>query len=1305
MMKQLNYAYLSLQRKRAAVKGDGEMNAENRTSYEPNHYIDSESAPGGVIVYYADGDEEIIHVNQYVIDLLECDSFDDFMQFTGGSFRDFVYREDIGAAEDSIWGQVASQGNFDHIFYRVKTKTGRLVQIEDFGRLVETPDSRPVFNVFIVEMKEWGTVDWLTGLPTMSRFHNLANLEAQRMRERGERPVTIALDFMGLKTFNSQYGRTEGDRLLSGFADVLRKHFGYEACSRFSEDHFYALSMEEGIQGRINNLFADAANCNGGKVLPLRVGLYACDPDDDIVEVGFDRARFACDLDRKTWQSHAVWFSDELKAKEDFRTYVCEHLDEAIAKQWLRPYYQGIVRASTGVICGEEALARWTDPVYGELCAEAFIPYLEEAGLLQRVDMHIIECVFQDMLAKRRTQTPIVPVSVNISLSDVGKIDLAREIVQRADALGVSRSLLRVEFTESSLSEGSDKLRAQIQALHAEGIEVWLDDFGSGYSSLSTLREYSFDLIKISESFIEDINNEKARNLMRAIVKSAGKQGIGTLAKGVETEEQDRFLASIGCNMLQGFYYTTANPVGVIMGRCRSGEGLPREDMTEFAYWNTVGTVDLSDPTSTTDDYDVDGNPLSEFPAGVMELRGDTWNVLRANDAYREFLYSSGITEVSSARFSTIVPKYTIDADFVAATERCRRSGRWERVGGRLEYGLGLQFYVRPIASSRDADAFAIASVPNTLGTALGTYGDVPVAYAVLRVDLNARGDAAVDAEYIFANSVFCEWTNRSQEEVPGSSFTARVARDEADEWLSRFYRAVETQESVHDVDYSPTLGHWLSYDVAPSPVRNCVVFAFSFADKEGRERQEMMIGLGTSDMIIRVTDMLNRVSDYDAAMNRVLQIISETIRPKRLFILERKGDTTSFSYEWCAPGVSPLIKTLPDLPSAELDRWRKAARQSSVIAVSDVEQLKSVSDRVYQYLKNLGVSRLFFVTLYAGGQIVGYLSATDYELHEELDIRRLIETTATAISARIANKRLLEELERTGTHDGLTRLLNRRGIDLAIETELHGNPDRPFVLALIDVDDFKTLNDVHGHAVGDEALQTLARILTTTFSENCVLGRNGGDEFLVMLFDDEVERAEALFTSITQSRLNYFFKGKHYQASISIGYVEHPAQAETLEAAYTMADVALYSVKLSGKANCQKYSSAFELQYRSSLAFSSRALTEKAPNGVLVLDANDTDTVLYANSQFTKLVGCDGFSEFMRYADGQLSNVVYPNDRARVRSMHLVDKALTREDAPHRCEFRLVSKMGEIHDIVANSRLVDMDQIGEVFYMSLVEK
>ena len=1279
------------------------MSNVDAEEYQHTMMLDSEYAPGGVIVYYADGDEEIIHVNQYVIDLFECDSTDEFMQLTGGTFRGFVYGEDIDSTEDSIWGQVEKHDNLDHIFYRIKTKSGNLVNIQDFGRLVRTSNGRPVFHVFIIEMKAIGYVDWLTGLPAMRRFHHLAHMRAESMRGRGEQPVAIALDLIGLKAYNAQYGRDEGDQLLCTFADLLRKHFGSEACSRFGEDHFYAFTHNEGVEERLSSLFDDFRTVNDGRTLPVRVGAYLCRDGDDIVAIGFDRAKLACDLDKKTWHSHVMWFNEDMRAEEQLRIYVLEHIDEAIEKGWVQPHYQAIMRAATGAICGEEALARWIDPVHGPLMPNQFIPVLEESELLQKIDLHMISNVIADMKTKQEAGIVLVPVSINISLRDLGQIDIANEVALRADEAGIPHNLLRIEFTESAASADIDFFKAQVERIHAAGFEVWLDDFGSGYSSLNMLQEYDFDLIKLDMEFARHVDNHKAREILTGVVRSAGRLGVGTLAEGVETEEQVRFLEGIGCSLLQGFYFSRPIPLSEVVAIATSPQANTRERREEFEYWNEVDAVDLVDPTSHVEGRAVDGTQLSEFPAGVMEVRGDTWRLLRSNRAYREFLDNGGAIPLEESSSGAVVFKRGVDAEYADAANRSDTSRNWERISGRMEYGTGLQFYTKPAASTDGAKAYVLVSVPTMLGTALGTYGDVPVAYAVLRAELDELGEHVIGAEYVYANTVYCQICGYDQESLPGKSY-AQMSREDFSSWYPYFYHAAVLKESTRDVKYSSETGHWLSFSVAPSNVDSCFVFAFTIADDEHRERQEMRVGLDTSELIIGIANAFNGETSFAKSMNKALELISQAIKSERLYVFEYGETEMKALFEWRAEGAPSRILQLQHLRNQDFSAWTDLLTQDTTLIVSNVDDLKSYDEELCNRLKRAGVERLLAAPFYHDNELIGFLAAGNYQLEEGFDTQKLLETAAPYLSVKIMNNRLIEELEHLGTHDALTGLYNRRGMGIAVKKRQQERPGEPFAVGLIDVDDFKSMNDTYGHVVGDAALVAIANEITNLFPPAAVCGRNGGDEFAVHLFGDDVLLADALFTNLANRGISCTRKGVRYPISLSVGYACCPHDVENLPNAYTKADVALYAVKLSGKSSAKRYSPVFEEEYRSLLGFSSRDLAEKIPGGIIVHKASGSWDILFANDEVVDMLDCDDPRDFMEYTGGSFKGFVHQDDIKRVADA-LKKQALEGEGTKGFANYRICTKHGDVKNIAANSRVIESKDAGRVFYVIMVDR
>ena len=1131
----------------------------------------SELAPGGFLIYYADGDEEILHVNQYVLDLFECNTTDEFMELTGGTFRGFVYESDVTFTEDSIWGQVASRNGLDHIYYRIKTKSGTIVSIDDYGRLVQREGARPLFYVFVVKIDRNYAIDWLTGLPGLDRFFYVADIESKAMVKRGETPAFLVFDLMGMKSYNALNGRDEGDQLLNSFATLLRRTFGGELCCRAAGDSFYTLCDSNDVDEGVQKTFEEFSALGPDRSLPVMAGACEMSKEEEL-SIVLDRAKFACDADRTTWESHLTWYTDVMREDSLIQNYVLEHLDEAISKGWIRPYYQGLVRSASGAVCGQEALARWIDPVHGFLSPAQFIPTLEEAGLLRKLDLHIIDCVLADMQKKRELDHPLLPVSVNVSLRDLGHVNLAEYLIQKADALGVPHDLLSIEFTESTASSDPEALRSQIEQLHAAGFPVWMDDFGSGYSSLNNLGSFEFDLIKLDMGFLYERQLEKSCIIIDSVVRAAKRMGLKTLAEGVENQRQAEVLGDIGCDVLQGYHYFKPEPLEDIFAKHAQGQKMLLEPNNERAYWNAISSVSLTDLAANGEGKGVSEIPVTELPAGVCELRDGRWWALRANAPMCEALEQMHIRPHVYKQFSPYDAPLEIadDENFVSAIDRCRQSGTWERISSIRREMLGFQFYVSPLASCDHAEAFLVVSTPNLLGAALGAYGDVPVGYAVLRVIPNEAGNYAADAEYVYANDHYRHYGEFGRTDLAGKT----IAQDSTigGQWLLPYcYRSAMLGEHIHDVVYSEKAGHWLSFNVSPSPVPNCCVFAFTLADAEQRKHEEMSVGMATSELIIATANALNSERDYDEAMNDLLDAMSQVIHPDRLYVYERDEETTSNTFEWCAPNVEPQIQNLQNMPNEEFLAWDELLKRESVVIIPDVESLVDTDPHMYEHLKRQGIERMLAVPLYMRGSLIGFLGADNYQLEERLDTHRLLSTIASFVGARIAHQHLVLELQRLRTHDSLTGTLNRHGIDEAIAVRMQAHPGMPFALALVRIDDFRALNGLYGLDVGDEALRMVFQLLKETFPASAIIGRNGGDEALVALFEDDMRGVGAHLKRLTGSPLELAHFSGRYTLTLSAGYaLSH--DGGNIKETYTHADEALCAVTHAGGAGCRAW-------------------------------------------------------------------------------------------------------------------------------------
>ena len=239
----------------------------------------------------------------------------------------------------------------------------------------------------------------------------------------------------------------------------------------------------------------------------------------------------------------------------DMDQYITSHLEEALAKGWISPYFQPIIRTITNSFAGAEALARWEDPVFGLLMPGTFVPILEQKGLIYTLDCFILKKVAKLQRNRIDAGLPVGPISVNLSRQDFDHVDMAAYAKKVCDTYNIRRDLIVLELTESLLVTDKEKMTSVVRELRAEGFAIWMDDFGSGYSSLTFLNDYTLDLIKLDMGFLKSFTHT-SMEIMKSAVNMAKNLGIRTLAEGVETEEQAHFLKEIGCDMMQGYYFS-----------------------------------------------------------------------------------------------------------------------------------------------------------------------------------------------------------------------------------------------------------------------------------------------------------------------------------------------------------------------------------------------------------------------------------------------------------------------------------------------------------------------------------------------------------------------------------------------------------------------------------------------------------------------------------------------------------------------------------------------------------------------------
>ncbi|WP_173545419.1 bifunctional diguanylate cyclase/phosphodiesterase [Ruminococcus flavefaciens] len=415
--------------------------------------------------------------------------------------------------------------------------------------------------------------DELTGIHNMVYFRNEAEKVLSYVTTDKENTIFLFFDIENFKSYNEKYGFHEGNELLIKVAHMIEDSFKGSLVSRFSDDHFVVLTRIDGAKNIIGHLSGEIKKLQREVHLELKCGAYKPVGDEADVSLACDRARFACNSIKKHYDRTLRIYDKSLEDKFQLKHYIVNNIDNAIASGYIKVYYQPVVSTRNGCICGLEALARWEDPNYGLLSPGAFIEILEEYRQIYKLDQYIIEAVCRDYRDASDNKKPFAPVSLNFSRLDFELCDIVGYLCETVEKYGVPKNFIDIEITESALTDQQDFLPNAIKNLRSFGYKVWLDDFGSGYSSLNVLKDYQFDVLKIDMKFLSGFkDNEKTRPILENIVSLTKQLKMLSLTEGVETAEQFSFLEAIGCDRAQGYLFSKPVPIETLRERISAGE-------------------------------------------------------------------------------------------------------------------------------------------------------------------------------------------------------------------------------------------------------------------------------------------------------------------------------------------------------------------------------------------------------------------------------------------------------------------------------------------------------------------------------------------------------------------------------------------------------------------------------------------------------------------------------------------------------------------------------------------------------------
>lgn len=297
-------------------------------------------------------------------------------------------------------------------------------------------------------------------------------------------------------------------------------------------------------------------------------------------------------------------------------------------------------------------------------------------------------------------------------------------------------------------------------------------------------------------------------------------------------------------------------------------------------------------------------------------------------------------------------------------------------------------------------------------------------------------------------------------------------------------------------------------------------------------------------------------------------------------------------------------------------------------------------------------------------------------------------------------NRKLFKKLAVTDT---LTGIYNRLGFNRQVEQYMRQNPQKHCVVAMLDIDDFKLVNDVYGHAAGDGVLQKLAESMKQYFSKDVILGRNGGDEFCIFMPDCTAVEVKPFLKKFTEETRNFYCKGEAHTFTISLGFAEYPVLADECSKLMRCADMALYAVKMRGKNGCMAYREGEQVKSRAKLGFAMKDIINNLPGAFIVYRADkENDEILLANSELLRLTGCKNMDELLAYTGKSFCNLIRPDEQESCQKS--IWSQINGGHSNDYIFFHMRKADGKYISVLDHGRIVDSVHNGRIFYVMIMD-
>ena len=964
--------------------------------------------------------------------------------------------------------------------------------------------------------------DPLTGLYNREFFYNYA--ETFDQYHKTEMMDAIVMDINHFHLVNERYGRFYADQILRKIGLNLREmvqETGGIVCRREADTFMiyrpHCSDYEDILKSAAEGLSEMGDTSNR---IHMRLGVYRKADKALGIEQRFDRAKAAADTVRNNYSQNIAVYDERLHEREMFAEQLTEGFDKAIREKQFKVYFQPKydIRPDRPVLSSAEALVRWQHPDLGFISPGMFVPLFEENGMIQRLDRYVWNETASNIRDWKDRLGLSVPVSVNVSRVDLSDYGIAGRFQQILNDYDLDPEDIILEITESAYSEDEEFIIPAVNALRDMGLRVEMDDFGTGYSSLGMISKLPIDALKMDMIFVRNaFAGYGDMKMIELIIDIAGYLRVPVIAEGVDSKEQVEVLKEMGCDIIQGYYFSKPVP-------SEQFEAFIEEKKQMLAEEAEMSDRIDSETLARAEEIMRDSMTYARIAQALAQDYYTVYYINTITGAYIEYRMGGensrlfpvnagkNFFEYSRKRIAERVIPSDCDRVLAAFDERnllrSIRNNRKFSITYQLQSGYSpMNVSVKAIKLHDDPDHIIVGftnideqverdrAYQEALEKSI-TYASISEAlaadyFSIYYVDMDT-GQFIEYSSHQEYETLMIEKSGDSFFEVSRANIRRVMYRDDQKEFLKLFTKENISREL--DMNGSFTTSYRLVFDGKPTwvsmkatrmmdPEDPHIVIGVNNIDNQMKRQEEYETAQQTSLMYSRIVQALAKdyYSIYMVNM-QTEEFIEYGAAPEYQELKVEKSGRNFF--EKCRENAVRLVH--PDDLKRVLSIWEKESIQKELakgIPYSVTYRLLFDKNAVYINCKVIRMT----------GEDEGFILIAISNVDEQ--VRREQEYENDLKKARYAAMR-----------DSLTGVKSKHAFnetEKEINNRIRDGSQRPFAVAICDVNGLKTVNDTHGHKAGDQFIVDACRIICNRFKHSPVF-RIGGDEFVAILQEED---------------------------------------------------------------------------------------------------------------------------------------------------------------------------------------------------------